>query len=67
LYARHGVTPLYAFGYDLVTADRRLLGHDEAHEKWHVAAGQYSVKLGRSATDLLNAASATVAGATFND
>jgi beta-glucosidase len=51
-----------------VTADRRLLGHyDEAHHKWKVASGKYTVRLGRSATDLLGEGAATVAGATFGD
>jgi beta-glucosidase len=51
-----------------VTADRRLLAHyDETHHKWRVAAGKYTVKLGRSATDLLDEGSAAVAGATFGD
>jgi beta-glucosidase len=51
-----------------VMADRRLLGHyDEAHHKWQVSAGKYTVRLARSATDLLDEGSASVAGATFGD
>jgi beta-glucosidase len=51
-----------------VTADRRLLGHyDEAHRKWRVSAGKYTVRLARSAADLLDEGSASVAGATFGD
>ena len=51
-----------------LTADRRLLGHyDEAHHKWRVAAGKYTVRLARSATDLRDESSALVTGATFND
>lgn len=51
-----------------LTADRRLLGHyDEARHKWRVAAGKYTVRLARSATDLLDESSASVTGATFND
>jgi len=51
-----------------VTADRRLLGHyDEAHHKWRVAAGKYAVRLGRSATDLLDEGSAAITAATFGD
>jgi beta-glucosidase len=51
-----------------VTADRRLLGHyDETHHKWRVSAGKYTVRLGRSATDLLDEGSAVVASATFGD
>ncbi|MEA3177101.1 MAG: beta-glucosidase [Gammaproteobacteria bacterium] len=51
-----------------VTADRRLLGHyDEAHHKWRVAAGKYAIRLGRSATDLLDEGSAAITAATFGD
>ena len=51
-----------------VTADRRLLGHyDEMHHKWKVASGKYTVKLGRSAIDLLDEGTAAVTGATFGD
>jgi beta-glucosidase len=51
-----------------LTADRRLLGHyDEAHHRWRVAAGKYTVRLARSATDLLDESSALVTAATFND
>jgi beta-glucosidase len=51
-----------------VTADRRLLGHyDEAHHEWRVSAGKYTVKLARSATELLDGGSAPVTGATFSD
>jgi beta-glucosidase len=51
-----------------VTADRRLLGHyDETHRKWRVSAAKYTVRLGRSATDLLDEGSAAVTGATFGD
>jgi beta-glucosidase len=51
-----------------VTADRRLLGHyDETHQKWRVSAAKYTVRLARSATDLLDEGSAAVSGATFGD
>jgi beta-glucosidase len=51
-----------------VAADRRLLGHyDEPHHKWRVSAGKYTVRLARSATDLLDEGSAEIAGATFSD
>jgi beta-glucosidase len=51
-----------------VTADRRLLGHyEEANHRWRVAAGKYTVRLGRSAADLLDEGSAAVSAATFGD
>jgi beta-glucosidase len=49
-------------------ADRRLLAHyDEKHERWRIAGGNYSIRLAKSATDLLAEASASVSAATFND
>jgi beta-glucosidase len=51
-----------------ITADRRLLArYDESHERWRIAAGNYSVRLGKSATELLAEASAVVAASTFKD
>lgn len=51
-----------------VTADRRLLGHyEEAHHRWRIRAGKYTVRLARSATDLLEEGSAPVRGVTFSD
>jgi beta-glucosidase len=51
-----------------VTADRRLLAHyDEARKKWRIAGGKYTVRLAKSAADMLDEVSAAVTAATFGD
>jgi beta-glucosidase len=51
-----------------LAVDHRLLAHyDEAHQRWRVQAGKYTVRLGKSAVDLLAERSVQMSGATFPD